>query len=296
MHTTIRMLMGAVALLLTGLSASAQVFLGSDNFSDNTLTIQGTNYQAPGQWRIIDDSESFGAWTETNQRLEYTTPETVNFDRSFIYWVSTGTSYNRAPNGNFSGEGGAGLPTGDPYTSSWIAQVEVTNNLTSLSTGWSYSGLQIFANTNAYYTLSIYTAPGTASIATEWGKYNAVTTNYDNVLNFVSTPNTTDVLLRMSYNGATKVLTSSYSNDGGSTFLTGATYDLDGAEAGNNAATSGMSVELLVSSYNTGTGIAAGQVYFDNLGVTAVPEPSTYAALAGWGVLGFAVWRRRRAA
>lgn len=29
--------------------------------------------------------------------------------------------------------------------------------------------------------------------------------------------------------------------------------------------------------------------------VSAVPEPSTYAAIAGAGVLGFAVWRRRRA-
>jgi len=29
--------------------------------------------------------------------------------------------------------------------------------------------------------------------------------------------------------------------------------------------------------------------------ITVVPEPSTYAAIAGAGVLGFAVWRRRRA-
>lgn len=35
---------------------------------------------------------------------------------------------------------------------------------------------------------------------------------------------------------------------------------------------------------------------FDNLTVTAIPEPSTYAALAGMAALGFAAWRRRKTA
>jgi hypothetical protein len=34
----------------------------------------------------------------------------------------------------------------------------------------------------------------------------------------------------------------------------------------------------------------------DNVLITAVPEPSTYAACAGAAVLGLAFWRRRRAA
>ncbi len=43
---------------------------------------------------------------------------------------------------------------------------------------------------------------------------------------------------------------------------------------------------------NSGTNIAA----FDNFSVTAIPEPSAFAALAGLGALGFASSRRRRRA
>ena len=35
-------------------------------------------------------------------------------------------------------------------------------------------------------------------------------------------------------------------------------------------------------------------MYADNFSVSAIPEPSTYAAIAGAGVLGLALWRRRQ--
>ena len=49
----------------------------------------------------------------------------------------------------------------------------------------------------------------------------------------------------------------------------------------------------------TGLGptVTAGEATLDNLygsGLTAVPEPSTYAAIAGALALGAAVWRRRQ--
>ena len=305
MNVIIRTAIGVTALGFSVLSSSAQTFLGSDNFNDNTLTLMTsggvTIPQAVGQWRIVDDSESSGTWTEPNQGMEYTTPVTSGFDRSFLYWVSGATSYNRPASGNNLGIGGTGLPTGNPYTSSWVAQVEVTNNLTSLSTGWSNTGLQLFSSGsngfNAYYTISVNTAPGAIWIVPEWGVYNVGTDDFTTHINYIATNDSTNVLLQMSFNADTKVLVASYSNDGGSTFLTGATYDLDGAEAGYEPPLNGgFALELLTSVNNIGSAVTSGQMSFDNLSVSAVPEPSTYAALAGLGALGFAVWRRRRKA
>lgn len=42
--------------------------------------------------------------------------------------------------------------------------------------------------------------------------------------------------------------------------------------------------------------IQAGSLQLQGVTFSAIPEPSTYAALAGAGVLGFTVWRRRRGA
>jgi hypothetical protein len=55
-----------------------------------------------------------------------------------------------------------------------------------------------------------------------------------------------------------------------------------------------------ITGWNIGGGAAspgssAFRMTFDNLALTAVPEPSTYAAILGGLALGFAAWRRRSA-
>jgi hypothetical protein len=55
-------------------------------------------------------------------------------------------------------------------------------------------------------------------------------------------------------------------------------------------------IAVLVSAISPGNILNyPGGYYADNVTLTAVPEPSTYAALAGLGALGLAVWRRRKA-
>ena len=48
--------------------------------------------------------------------------------------------------------------------------------------------------------------------------------------------------------------------------------------------------DLIAKGYANATGTGLLQV-----GASMIPEPSTYAALAGLGILGFAIYRRRRA-
>lgn len=302
MINTPRLLGGACALLLTALTASAQVFVGSDNFDDDTLTIQGALAQAAGQYRFSnpDANGSGNAWTEANQRMEFTTTSTSGFNRGFLGWVSPISSVNAI--------GGAGLSSGAPYTSDWTATISVTNNLTSLSSGFSYTGFEIYmtndtnTGSNAYYGIAVNTAPGAVWIVPEWGKWdatlNAGAGDFVRTTDFITTTDSTDVLLRMTFDSTTKVLTTDYSNDGGANFVSAAAFDLDGAQAGISSpgGPNGFGLEFYASVNNIGTAVTSGQMYFDNFSVTAIPEPSTYAALAGLGALGLACWRRRRVA
>jgi hypothetical protein len=307
MITSNRILAGALAVLCSVINASAQTFLGADNFNDNILTIQGTSNQAAGQWRFSNPNASGtgNAWTETNGRMEFTTSATAGFNRGFLGWVSPSVSFNSAPSGTNLGIGGTGLATGNPYTSSWTAQVQVSNNPDFLSptAGFSNTGFEIYSTaspgnvSNAYYGIGLNTTPTAKWIVVEWGKWNVNTASFDIVRNFIPTSVSTDVLLRMSYNGDTHDLVFDYSNDDGVNFLTGETYNLTGAQAGNEAPfNNGLGLEFYASTVDIGNAITSGQMRFDNLSVSAVPEPSTYAALAGAGVLGFACWRRRRRA
>lgn len=160
-----------------------------------------------------------------------------------------------------------GAPTFDGFV--------VSSNLFSTSTNTYNRGFQtsIFAN-------------GSATDGTEGG------------YSVVSGATATAVII--SYNAGTHTLTASFDGN------TGNGYDSFAlsSQSVNVNSTWGMSSSGTFNLYLFGNSgwdesgtdasptIALGQATFDNL--SAVPEPSTYAAIAGVLAMGFAVWRRQR--
>lgn len=278
----------AASLLVT--PAPAQVFLVSDNFDNNTLTLQGANPQAPGQWRF-SWADTGGAWTETNQRMEFSFGATTGVKAGGLGWIS--------PSSSFTAIGGAGLGSGAPYTSSWSAQVVVTNLMTSLSVGSTVAGMEFYNLTgttgtdNAYYGIHLSTNATLGNrILLIWGKWDGVS-DYVRTRTWLPAAGTANVVLRFDFDATTKLLTGRYSFDNGASFLTAGSFDLDGAHAGVGPVwENAFGAYLYGQTYDAGA-IAPGAMYFDNLVVTAIPEPSTFAALAGLAALGW-VWLRSR--
>ena len=288
-----------LALALAGLlvsTASAQVFVGTDNFNDNTLTAQIVNNvtvnptQAPGQWR--NNSPASGAFTETNQRMEFTNATTTGTNYGALYWIT--------PSSSITGVGGAGLSSGAPYTSSWSAQVAITNT-TAPAAGYTLAGMEFYSiqnptGNNAYYGIYLSNSQANGNrLMIEWGLWNG-TSDYTRTPSFLNIGDNTDVTVRATFDGTSKLLSFDYATDGATFLSTGVSYDLDGAQAGITAPlNNGMGLALVGFSNGGAGAIAAGDMYYDNLSVSAIPEPSTYAALAGLGALGLAFWRRRQA-
>lgn len=161
-----------------------------------------------------------------------------------------------------------GAPTFDGFL--------VSSNLFSTTTDTYNRGLQtsIFSN-------------GSAVDGTEYGYNPSIT-----AATFTS--------VMLSYDAGTKLLTASFDAD----TTNGTTYTAMPSQSVNVNTLWGMSGTDAFSLYLFGNSgwdeagpdispaIALGGATFDNL--SAIPEPSTYAAIAGVLALGLAAWRRRR--
>ncbi len=272
---------------------AAQVFVGSDNFNDNTLSVYSGS-QLPGVWmgQTANQSGTGGAWVEQNGVMNYTNSVGTAYNRGWLTWANTSSSVTAA--------GSAGLATSSAYTSSWSAQVNVTNLMASLpASAYTAVGIEVYtvgAAPNNYvlsYSGVALTTNGTwgSRIIGESGVLSASPGTYTPAYNVVDTPGLTSAVLRLDYNAANTTLSSSYSTDGGATFLAVQGYDI-----GANhlfTANGGLGLRFYAAEGNSAGTVSLGQMTYDNFSVTAVPEPSTYAALAGLAALGVVSWRRR---
>lgn len=256
------------ALAFAGLlvsSASAQVFFGADNFDS------GATARWDYSFRVAGSGTGNGALDFTNSRLDFS--KSAGAGSQFRNWDGDGTA---SPNVN---------PLS--FSTSWVMTLTATNTLGGM-TGGDYAtiGFQV-ENDNANYSALMLSSTGTGNfIRAEGIGFTAVNT---------ATADNTDVTLRLTWDAGAQTLAAAYSLDGTSftsvaTFLPLTQWD----NTGGGNVSNGFNFEVFGNS-NIAGAISAGSVYADNFAVSAIPEPSTYAAFAGLGALGLAFWRRRQA-
>lgn len=185
-----------------------------------------------------------------------------------------------------------------PSTSSWSAQVDLHLAAFGGLTSSQYVNLNLMVvkatDPNAFNATLAIDRYNNGSIVRDIDTYvvtNSVETHLGEVL-----LSSTDVTLRVSFDAAASRLAFAYDSDGAggaATFVTAHTADISAwSMSGGN-----FGFLLVGGSGHTGAGVgptvSASDAYFQNFAVTAVPEPSAYALLAGALALGAGLWRRR---
>jgi hypothetical protein len=260
-----RYLLGVLAgCCLASLPLSAQTFVGSDDFDAGFTSRWDYSYRLNGATQ--------GNLSFNSNRLDFSKAGAGvgNFHR---LWDSDGTVN---PN-----------VTSSSYSTSWTMTMAVTNTITGLAGGeFTTIGFQVFNDANSYSALMLTAGSGGYSVQAEGTGFSRLN---------VATVDNTDVLLRLTWDASAKSLDASYSLDGSNftavaTFLPQSQWDNSNSSLAVN---NGFNFGVFGNS-DTPAMIGVGSVYADNFSVSAVPEPSTYAALAGLGALGLVWWRRRQ--
>jgi hypothetical protein len=268
-----RPLLTIASLLVLGaatVSAQTPFQLGPNTFDDATA-ISGLL-----QYSLAPNS---GTFTVTGERLEYTAVVADSF---------RGLRMNSGTN--------------TAYTTDWTASLTLTNTTTPTS-GYSLISLQVIdSNVSAgFFNVGLY-----RNATNSFVRYEAASASNGFSpagQNSLETDNQ-DVLVRISHNSSTKDLTFGYSLDNGLTYkLTYVFNPTSPAIGGSWPAAPSNGYSFRIIALNTTGTVEAGLMFADNFSVTAgattmvaVPEPSTYAAIAGAAALGLAFWHRRRQA
>ena len=252
--------------LATTAPAFAQAFVGSTNFDGGSTTGWAFAYRL--------NSASQGALDFSNNRLDVTQAAAGTGNR---YRTWDGNPSDAALTDN-------GARTTASFTTSWNMDISATNQLSGLASGQFLSvGLSVRSGSDYFASFLLSTPSG-------------FTVTRENVGGFSTQVGTTatsnsDVRLRISWDAGTQLLSTAYSFDSGTSYTNlGSSYAVSGWTA--DSPSNGFLFETFMNA-NLGSPLTAGTAFMDNFSVSAVPEPSAFAALAGLAMLGLAATRRR---
>jgi hypothetical protein len=272
----------ASLLAVAAATASAQDNTTPSHLTSNTFDT-AASISGLGQYSITTNQ---GAFAVDQGRLEYSAASAAS---------SRVLTLNGAANSG--------------YTSDWTASLTLTNLAVPVS-GYNLISMQVFsANADSgFFNIGLFrSSTNGAGVILEKGRTSdgtASTYTFTTGLFNNSGSDFSDVLVRLSHDASTKDITFAYSLDAGATYQSTFVMNPTSAAFGGSwfaAPTDGYSFRVLAR--NTVDTIPAATMFADNFSVTpgttamvAVPEPSTYAAIAGAAALGLAFWHRRRQA
>lgn len=258
-----RMLVIALAALSS--ISSGQEFVGSDNFNSGATTAWAFSYRL--------NSATQGALDFSNNRLD-ATQAAGGTGNLFRTWEADAA--DTALNSNAA-------RTTASFTTSWNMDISVTNQLSGL-TGDQFLSVGIQARSGSDYFASFLAATPSGLVVRRESTGVVFTT--------ATATSNSDVRLRISWDASAQQLSTAYSFDSGASYTTLGTGFSVSSWTADAPSANGFNMETFMNA-NLGSSLAAGTAFMDNFSVSAVPEPSSFAALAGLAVLGLAATRRR---
>jgi hypothetical protein len=248
---------------ISNTAAGAIAFAGTDTFDDNDL-----GPIAPGnRWRF--DTPLAGttgtAFINRNGALDFTAASPSGNVARFLGWITPSSA-----GGNFGFD--------------WVATITV-RNLSAPGAGFTLAGFEIYKlfsdssgaiSNNAYYGVYLNNSGGVAAtrVQAERGVWDPATQNYVRSTTFtaIPTPGQRSGAIRLQWIAASRTLVASYSGNGRD-FTTVRTFALAGADIGRGAAwANGFGLQVVGVSDRTN--VAAGEITFDDMVVTAAVAPA----------------------